>query len=155
MSGRPSFLAKRDRWIEYDWYETFVVLSDLSYGLVLQGIVRFFSYPKCPDRHWVPRNLLFSKYRGLSPREQNGRSVTLITHIHIVMKLKNVWICTCTLPISPRRTQGHALPPQSVLLKLQVLWIGDYSTSNTIGVARFYSRLGWANTWSSITEIHF
>ena len=141
MLGRIQFLAKLNRWIEYGWYKNFIVLSDLSYGLDVILLLSKVTRPSLgPTQRPVQKVL-----GAMSPGSK--RPVCDSDHSHSSSsEVTNVWICTRTLPISPRRTQGHALPPQSVLLKLQEQWIGDCSTSNSIGVARLCSRLSWVNT---------
>jgi hypothetical protein len=44
----------------------------------------FFSLSPCPDRIWGPPSLLFRRYRGVFPWDQNGRGVKLTTYLHLV-----------------------------------------------------------------------
>jgi len=60
-----------------------------GYGLGERGSVpgrykRFTSYPKCPERLWGLRSFLGRVFA----RELIGRGVKLLTHFHLVLRLR-------------------------------------------------------------------
>jgi hypothetical protein len=75
-------------------------LDGWGVGVPSPGGVKFFSFPRCPDRFWGPLSLLSIGYRELVPRRQSGRNVKLITHLQLV-------------PISRMHGSIHPFPHKS------------------------------------------
>jgi hypothetical protein len=52
--------------------------------------------PSRPERLSGPPGLLSNGYQGLFPCGWSGRGLKLTTHLHLVPRSKNEWICTST-----------------------------------------------------------
>jgi hypothetical protein len=51
---------------------------------------RYFFSPQCPDQLWGPPTLLSSGYWGLFLQRKSGWSMRLITHLHLLPRLRMV-----------------------------------------------------------------
>jgi hypothetical protein len=135
-------------------------------GFDSQQRLGIFLFATCPDRLWDPPSILYNGFQG-APWESSGRSVKLITHLHLAPRIgtrgaispipHHVFIAWCLIKHRGNFTFTFTIPILSSHLRLSLprgLFLSSFPTkTHWIYVSRKtycslkYDVLGAFNAW--------
>jgi len=79
-------------------------------GLISHRRIRFYSSPRYPYQPWGSPSLLFNGYQGPFTQWYRGHSMTMITHLHLVCRLRKLTAKPPLLLYVTKVCTGRAFP---------------------------------------------